>query len=71
MEKKRIQKETFGFISSPDDLKKVIAENPNYKLLVRCGGGRFVVNADQADHFMEIIRKEGSDYVRDLSFLAE
>jgi len=36
-------------------------------VLVRCGGCRFVVPADQAQHLIDIITREGSDYVRDAS----
>lgn len=68
--KQRIKQETFGFITKPEDLAAIIAENPMEMLLVRCGGGRFLVPANQANHFMEIIRREGSDYVRDVSFPA-
>ena len=67
--KQRIEKESFGFITEVN-MPLVIQENPNYKLLVRCGCGRFVVSADQAKHFIDIITSQGSDYVRDVSFVA-
>lgn len=67
--KERIQKEAFGFITAAD-MPAIIKENPNYRLLVRCGSGRFVVCADQAQHFIQIISESNRDYVRDVSFVA-
>jgi hypothetical protein len=66
-----IKAANYGFIICEDDLKTIVKENRFERLLVRCGGGRFIVAAQDAEHFMGIIRKEGSDYVRDLSFLSE
>ncbi len=63
----RIKTEYQGFIVSDDIMAKLVAKHPFQRLLVRCGGGRFVVPAQDADHFMKIITKEGSDYVRDVS----
>jgi hypothetical protein len=37
-------------------------------VLVRCGGGRFLCPIQDVQHFINIIGKEKSDYVRDVSF---
>jgi len=66
--KQRIEKENFGYITK-DDMPALVKENPNYRLLVRCGSGRFVVCADQAEHFIQIITESNRDYVRDVSFV--
>lgn len=36
-------------------------------VLVRCGGGRFLTPMQDAKKFINIIVKEGSDYIRDVS----
>jgi hypothetical protein len=41
-----------------------------FQVLVRCGSGRFHCPAQDAIHFIAIITKEGSDYVRDVGLLA-
>ena len=56
-----------GFVTE-NDLPTVIAANRLQPLLVRCGSCRFIVPADQAEHIIGIIGREGSDYVRDVSF---
>lgn len=61
-----------GFVSAQD--VTALAAHPTSRLwpcLVRCGGGRFVAPADQVAHFIRIITAEGSDYVRDVSLMAE
>lgn len=65
--RKHLLATNFGFIASPDDLKKLIEESPLQPVLVRCGGGRFVCPAQCVDHFVKIINQEKSDYVRDIS----
>jgi hypothetical protein len=40
-------------------------------LLVRCGAGRFLAPAQDVAHFVKIIGREGSDYVRDVGLPAE
>jgi hypothetical protein len=57
-----------GFLR--EDHVKQMAECDATRLcmvLVRCGNGRFACPAQDAQHFVDIITKEGSDYVRDLS----
>lgn len=59
-------KNKLGFVTDKD-LPNVIAENPRQMILVRCGCGRFLATADQVQHFIDIIEREKSDYVRDVS----
>lgn len=66
----RIKNESNGFITTDEDMKELVATYPHQMLLVRCGSGRFLCPAQDADHFIKIIAKEGSDYVRDVSFPA-
>ena len=66
----KLLKEKMGFITSAEELKSVIAENRMQLCIVRCGGGRFLCPAQDAEHFMDIVNKEGSDYVRDISIKA-
>ena len=65
----KLLEEKMGFITSPEELKAVIEENRMIQILVRCGGGRFVCPAQDVQHFMDIVNKEGSDYIRDISIL--
>jgi hypothetical protein len=65
----RIRSQKLGFIQDVD-LPLIIAHNPSQPLLVRCGGGRFLCAADQVEHFMGIITREKTDYVRDVSLPA-
>jgi len=59
-----------GFITSPEDLQKIVAQNRFKMLLIRCGNGRFLCPAQDVQHFVDIINKEGTDYVRDISLPA-
>lgn len=36
-------------------------------LLVRCDGGRFIAPAQDVEHFIQLIERDGGDYVRDVS----
>jgi hypothetical protein len=56
-----------GFLTTPEDEKKLIAENRLQPVLVRCGGGRFSCPVQDLQHFIDIITREDSDYVRDVS----
>ena len=64
-----IRQRHHGFIQE-NDLAEIIMENRLEPLLVRCGGGRFICPAQDVTHFIDIITKEGTDYVRDVSFPA-
>lgn len=60
----------YGFFTSKAQIEKLATLLPKVQLLVRCGAGRFVTSADTANWFSEIVTKEGTDYVRDISLLA-
>lgn len=62
----RIRTEKHGFVQDTD-LSEIITHNRLQLLLVRCGCGRFLCPAQDLDHFMGIITREGSDHVRDVS----
>jgi len=49
------------------DLPGIVAESRLQPLLVRCGSGRFSAPAQDVQHFITIIEREGSDYIRDVS----
>ena len=63
-------KEKCGFITDAD-LPAVIAEDRLQMMIVRCGNGRFVCPAQDVAHFIAIIEKEGSDYIRDVSIYTQ
>lgn len=58
--------EKMGFITDVE-LSEVVKENRMQLLLIRCGCGRFLVPAQDAKHFIDIIKREGTDYIRDVS----
>ncbi len=66
---KRIKQEQHGFISEKD-LVVLVAEKRLHPCLVRCGSGRFTAPAQDIQHFIDIITKDGRDYVRDVSLCA-
>ncbi len=51
-----------------EDIAEVEKIDRMMMVLVRCGNGRFVCPVQNVLHFCNIIDKEGTDYVRDLSF---
>ena len=55
-----------GFISQ-DDVEALIKVERLMPVMVRCGGGRFTTAIQNLNHFSNIIEKEGSDYIRDVS----
>ena len=57
---------TMGFLTTKEDLPRLVAEDRMQPVLVRCGAGRFVCPAQDVQHFVDIITKENRDYVRDL-----
>jgi hypothetical protein len=60
-----------GFLRAED--VAVIAADPRTRLtllLVRCGNCRFLAPADQVKHLIDIITREGTDHVRDVSLPA-
>ena len=84
----RCRRDQGGFLKDTD--LEGIAADPRTRLtmlLVRCNGGRFLVPADQCQHFLNIIKRDfleqergggtiaaiqrGADYVRDVSLPAQ
>lgn len=64
-----VKRQWHGFLPKPA-LEKLVKLNRLNPVLVRCGGGRFTCPAQDAQHFIDIITKEGSDYIRDVSIPA-
>ena len=62
----------FGFLSA-EDLAVLAADQRTrlMRVLVRCGGCRFLAAAQDAKHLIDIITAEGRDYVRDVSLPAD
>ena len=56
----------YGFLTTAD-LPELVAYDRLRLCLVRCGGGRFIAPAQDVPHFVDIITREDSDYVRDVS----
>lgn len=70
MTMQELRSQNHGFITE-DMMPKIVELNRFEMVLVRTGGGRFIVPAQNADHFIAIITREGSDHVRDVSFPAK
>jgi len=66
IEQIRSDKSRCNFIKDTD-LPEIIKENRLQQVLVRCGNGRFICSAQDVTHFVSIIEKEKSDYIRDVS----
>jgi len=71
----RVVKANGGFLS-PTDLEIIAHHDRLRQVLVRCGNGRFLCAAQDAKHFMAIIKRDAdahgqtdpdTDYVRDVS----
>lgn len=62
----KLLNEKCGYVTDKD-LPEVIKENRLQQVLVRCGGGRFICPAQDLQHFIAIIEREKSDYIRDVS----
>lgn len=58
-----------GFVTETD-LAEIIKEDRFAQLIIRCGCGRMIVAAQDCQHFIDIIEREKSDYIRDVSFSA-
>ena len=54
-----------------EDISELAKYLPFHKVLVRCGNGRFVTAAQNANWFVEVVNKSNKDYVRDVSLIAE
>lgn len=55
-----------GFIRLTE-LPGIIRERPLHPCLIRCGNGRFSCPAQDVQHFVDIITRDGQDYIRDIS----
>jgi len=54
------------------DMPELIAADPKRLCLIRCNRARFLAPAQDVPHLVDIITREGSDWVRDVSlYLAE
>jgi len=58
-----------GYLGA-DDVRFFAEHEPQRQILVRCSAGSFVCAAQDALIFAGIINREGSNYVRDISFPA-
>ncbi len=66
----RVRRERAGFLQASD--VAALRAHPDarlWRLLVRCGGGRFIAPAQDVAHFIALVER-GGDYVRDVSLLA-
>lgn len=62
---------SMGFVTEAELTQIAAGQSTRLRpILVRCGGCRFVAPADQIQHLIDIIEREGSDYVRDVSLVA-
>ncbi len=59
-----------GQFLTMEQVKEIIKFNRMKLILVRCGNGRFLAPAQDVEWFCNIINKEGTDYVRDVSIPA-
>lgn len=59
-----------GFLTK-EDIEELAKHLPFHKVLIRCGNGRFVTAAQNANWFIGIINKSKKDYVRDAALVAE
>lgn len=67
----RVRVERMGFVNEEE--VAVLAADPRTRLqqlVVRCGCGRFVVAAQDAKHFIDIVEASRQDYIRDVALLA-
>ena len=55
-----------GFLRDVD-IDQLAQQDRLRQVLVRCGNGRFVCAAQDVKHFIGIIKRDGQDYVRDVS----
>jgi hypothetical protein len=67
----RLGLEYQGFDLSREQVEAISKLDRLHQILVRCGAGRFIAPADQVLHFTDIIEREKSDHIRDLSLVAD
>lgn len=64
-----IKQGTMGFLARHQAVKLgACSKHRLTPILARCGGCRFVTSAQDVMHLVDIIERERSDYLRDLSF---
>lgn len=68
--KDRIMARSHGFMQQ-DDVAELVKIARLHPVLIRCGSGRFTTPAQDVTHFIDIINRDGADYVRDVSLLYE
>jgi hypothetical protein len=67
----RVLRERTGFLSQTDVAALAGHEVSRlWPVLVRCGGCRFTVAAQDCAHLIGIITRDGQDYVRDVALVA-
>ena len=65
----RIHDDHCGFLRE-DDVAELAKLDRLHQLLVRCGCGRFTCAAQDVKHFIDLIEKASTEYVRDVSLLS-
>lgn len=66
---RRICQDQHGFLT-PEDVQYLAEQDRLRQVLVRCGNCRFWCAAQDAEHLVAVMVKDGSDYVRDVSLPA-
>ncbi len=59
-----------GFVLS-EDLPEIIEHDRLTPILVRCGGKRFTAPAQDVEAMIDLVSRDGKDYVRDASIPAD
>lgn len=59
-----------GFLTK-EDIDELAKHFPFHKVLVRCGNGRFVTAAQNANWFISIVNGSKKDYVRDAALIID
>lgn len=59
-------KANHGFLTL-NDVRVIAKEDRSKMLLVRCGNSRFLAHADNIKWLIDIIERDGQEYVRDIS----
>ena len=70
---RRVINEQDGFITE-EDIKVLAADDyieTTIMCLVRCSCGRFITRLGSVAHFVDIITREGTDYIRDVSLTVD
>jgi len=58
------------YLCSPEDIQAAVTKDRLRPVLIRCGSGRLTCPAQDAQHWIDIIKREDSDYIRDVSYPA-